>query len=164
MRGGRGEGLDKDLAAFPPRGAVLAPHRLALHWASLVRSCFWGGCGTCSWPGTAARATPSSQSLRLSALEIKTQDYKRHRGTGTAVDELAKRASPDQKWSLPWEGDDPNEEKQGTWHGTPASPLTSHLIKEGAVELLHLQPQIYQHKESVNGRKKAEKNQGSVCL
>lgn len=80
MRGGRGEGLDKDLEAFPPRGAVLAPHRLALHWASLVRNCFWGGCGTCSWPGTAellehpqssplaspataARATPSSQSL-----------------------------------------------------------------------------------------------------
>lgn len=124
--GGRGEGLDKDLAAFPPRGAVLAPHRLALHWASLVRSCFWGGCGTCSWPGTAARATPSSQSLRLSALEIKTQNYKRHRGTGTAVDELAKRASPDQKWSLPLEGDDPNEERQGTRHPCIPPNISSH--------------------------------------
>lgn len=53
MREGRGEGLDKDLEAFPPREAVPAPHRLELHWASLVRSCSSGGCGTCSWPGTA---------------------------------------------------------------------------------------------------------------
>lgn len=135
MRGGRGEGLDKDLEAFPPRGAVPAPHRLALHWASLVRSCSSGGCGTCSWPGTAelpgclgtCRAPLSNQhhlqlqpeqppAPKASALEIKTRDYKRHHGTGTIVDELAKRASSDQKWSLPWEGDHPNEERQGTWH------------------------------------------------
>lgn len=79
------------------------------------------------------------------------------------MDELAKRASPAQKWRE--RGKDSESEitpmRRSKAHGTPASPLTSHLIKKRAVGFLHLgdtwQPQIHQHKESVDRGKKVEK-------
>lgn len=49
-----GEGLGKGLETFPPREVMPAPHRLAVHVASLVRSSCSGNRGTCAWSEAAA--------------------------------------------------------------------------------------------------------------
>lgn len=86
----------------------------------------------------------------LSALEIKIRDYKRHHDTGTIVDELAKRASPAQNWGLPWERDHPIEERQGTWHPCIPPKSSSHQGRSSWVPPSLWEPQIHQHKQSVD--------------